>query len=97
MDSGDRVFREMAEVIEEGLRDIDFAGVTAEDRITFVEAAVAWQMRQAMRCGRLDLALRVQRYGLERAAQLSERAIGLRPPSSEGVPGGHDHDEASSA
>jgi hypothetical protein len=75
MDPGDRVFHEMAEVIEEGLRDIDFDEVTSQDRITFLEAAVAWQVRQALRCGRFDLALRVQRYGSERAAQLSEREL----------------------
>ena len=83
MDPGDRVFREMAEVIEEGLRDIDYAGVTAADRIAFVEAAVAWQMRQAVRCGRFDLALRVHRYGLERAAALGSRSRSETP--SQGV------------
>jgi hypothetical protein len=96
MDPVDRVFQEMAEVIEEGLRDIDYEEVTAADRITFVEAAVAWQVRQALRCGRFDLALRVQRYGAERTARLWERVHGWRPALLYGVPGA-DHDEASSA
>jgi len=97
MDPVDRVFREMAEVIEEGLRDIDYDEVTTPDRITFVEAAVAWQVRQALRCGRFDLALRLQRYGAERTAQLWERVHGWRPVLLYGVPGAADHDEASSA
>lgn len=74
MDPVDRVFLEMAEVVEEGLRDIDFEEVTAVDRITFVEAAVAWQVRQALRCGRSDLALRLERYGAERTTRLLQRS-----------------------
>src|SRR5262245_12683116 len=87
MDPVDRVFRQMAEVIDEGLRDIDFEEVTTADRITFVEAAVAWQVRQALRCGRFDLALRIQRYGAERVAQQYERVHGWRPALLYGIPG----------
>lgn len=97
MDPVDGVFQQAAEIVDEGLRDIDFEEVTTEDRITFVEAAVAWQVRQALRCGRFDLALRLQRYGAERTAQLWERVHGWRPVLIYGVPSGPDHDEASSA
>ena len=82
----DRAFRQRAEEIEEGLRDIDFEEVTTEDRITFVECVVAWQVRSAPRCGRFDLALLLQRFGAERVAQLYERMHGWRPTLLYGVP-----------
>ena len=53
-------FRRLTGEVEQGLRDIDFDEVTTEDRITFVEYAVAWQVRRALLCGRLDLAIRLQ-------------------------------------
>jgi hypothetical protein len=86
VDDVELAFHAMAEIVEEGLRDIDFDEVTSEDRITFVEAAVAWQVRQALVCGRFDLALRLQRYGAERVAQLYERVHGWRPTLLYGVP-----------
>src|SRR5439155_7457197 len=75
----DRAFQRLAEEVEEGLREIEFDEVTTEDRITFVECAVAWQVRRALRCGRFDLAPRLQRFGAERVARLDERAHGWRP------------------
>jgi len=62
-------FHQLAAEVEEGLRDIDFDEVTTDDRIAFVEAAVAWQVRRTLACGRFDLALRIQRYGAERVAR----------------------------
>jgi len=87
LDDAETAWQWMAENVEEGLRDIDFDEVTTEDRITFVEAAVAWQVRRALGCGRFDLALRLQRYGAERTAQLWEKVHGWRPVLLYGVPG----------
>lgn len=94
LDDVEVAFHAMAEIVEEGLRDIDFDEVTSEDRITFVEAAVAWQVRQALICGRFDLALRLQRYGAERVAQLYERVHGWRPTLLYGVPAPQKRDVA---
>jgi hypothetical protein len=77
--------RLMAEV-EEGLRDIEFAEVTTEDRITFVEYAVAWQVRRALRCGRFDLALQLGRFGVQRIGELHAREHGFRPILLYGIP-----------
>jgi hypothetical protein len=76
----------LTEEVEAGLREIDFDGVTTEDRITFVEYAVAWQVRRALRCGRFDLALQLQRFGADRTAQLYERTHGGRPALLYGAP-----------
>jgi hypothetical protein len=72
--------------VEQGLHDIDFEEVTTEDRITFVECAVAWHVRAALRAGRFDLAIRLQRFGAERAAQLYQIRHGWRPVLLYGVP-----------
>ena len=61
---------ELTEEVEAGLRDIDFDEVTVEDRATFVEHAVIWQVRRALRCAQFDLALALQRFGVRRIAQL---------------------------
>jgi len=63
-------FQRLTGEVEQGLRDIDFDEVTTEDRITFVEYAVAWQVRRALLCGRFDLAIRLQRFGAEWVARL---------------------------
>jgi len=86
----DRAFRLLAGEVEEGLRDIDFDEVTTEDRITFVECAVAWQVRRTLRRGRFDLALRLQRFGTERIAQLCESLHGWRPVLGGQVPSDRD-------
>jgi hypothetical protein len=80
------LFRRLTAEVEQGLRGIDFDEVTIEDRITFVECAVAWQVRRALHCGRFDLALRLRRFGSERIAQLLERAHGWRPVLLYGMP-----------
>jgi hypothetical protein len=79
-------FQQLVQEVEDGLRDIDFDDVTTDDRIAFVEAAVAWQVRRTLARGRFDLALRIQRYGAERVAQLYERVHGWRPSLLYGVP-----------
>lgn len=56
--------------IEAGLASIDFAEVTREDRVTFVEHAVVWQVRCALRAGLFDVALAVIRYGVARIAEI---------------------------
>jgi hypothetical protein len=61
--------------VESGLHEIDFAEVTTEDRATFVEHAVVWQIRRALHAGRFELALELQRYGVGRIAQLNAAAI----------------------
>ena len=58
--------------LEQGLGLIDFPEVTVEDRITFLEAAVAWQVRRALRAGRFDLAIRIQAFGAKRVMELVE-------------------------
>jgi len=74
------------EEVEAGLRHIDFEEVTTEDRITFLECVIAWQVRVALGRGRFDLAVQVQRFGVERIAELYERAHGWRPVLLYGVP-----------
>ncbi len=78
--------RRVADEVEAGLRDIDFDQVTPADRIAFVECAVARQVRLALQCGRLDLAVQLQRFGAERIADLYEGAHGWRPILLYGVP-----------
>ena len=82
----DRDLRRLAADLEEGLRTIDFPEVTIEDRITFLEQAVAWQVRRALWNGRFDLAVRLQRVGAERIAEIHERRHGWRPVLLYGVP-----------
>jgi hypothetical protein len=74
LEDADSLFQSLAQEVEEGLRDIDFDEVTTEDRIAFIEAAVSWQVRQALLWRRLDLAARLQRFGAELAAQLDRRS-----------------------
>ena len=64
----ERLIRE----VEAGLEDIAFEEVTIEDRATFVEHAVVWQVRRALRTCQFDLALRLARFGVHRIAQLRE-------------------------
>jgi hypothetical protein len=68
-----RALRRLTADVEQGLRDIDFPEVTAEDRVAFVQAAVAWQVKQALACRRFDLAVRLRRFGAERIARLDPR------------------------
>jgi len=72
--------------LEQGLGLIDFPEVTVEDRITFLEAAVAWQVRRALRAGRFDLAIRIQAFGAKRVMELHESQYGWRPVLLYGVP-----------
>ena len=75
--------------LEQGLGLIDFPEVTVEDRITFLEAAVAWQVRRALRAGRFDLAIRIQAFGAKRVMELMELDEGRydwRPVLLYGVP-----------
>jgi len=65
--------------VEDGLREIDFDEVTVEDRVTFVEYAVVWQVRRALRCGQFDVALAIQRYGVRRIAELNADAPNVHP------------------
>ncbi len=78
--------RRLTNDVEQGLRGIDFEEVTTEDRITFVEAVVAWQVRRALRGGRFDLAVELQRFGAKRIARLHEGRYGWRPVMLYGVP-----------
>ena len=66
----DHELRRVASVVEEGLHDIDFEEVTAEDRATFVEAVIAWQVRRALRAGRLSVAVALRRFGADRIARI---------------------------
>src|SRR5206468_11415818 len=68
-----------ARELDEGLSLIDFPDVSAEDRIAFNEAAVAWQVRRALRAGRFELALELQALGARRANDLREQRHGWRP------------------
>jgi len=61
--------------VEPGLDDIEFAEVTGEDRATFVEHAVIWQIRRALGAGQFDIALDLQRYGVRRIAELTDAAV----------------------
>ena len=69
-----REFCDLVQEIEAHLRDIDFDEVTIEDRVTYVEYAVAWRMRLAIRRGRPDLAVCLQHYGRRRIAQLQDES-----------------------
>jgi hypothetical protein len=71
---------------ETGLRQIDFPEVTDEDRVTFLEHVVSWQIRRALRAGRFDLALAVRSLGARRVAEFAERQ-GFRPVLIHGIPG----------
>jgi hypothetical protein len=75
---------------EAGLARIDFPEVTDEDRVTFLEHVVSWQIRRALRAGRFDLALAVRSLGARRIADLIERRQGWRPLLIHGVPGPED-------
>jgi len=72
--------------LEAGLRQIDFPEVTLEDRITYLEHAVSWQVRRALLAGRFDLALEVRSFGALQIAELLERREGRRPLLPYGVP-----------
>ena len=65
--------------LESGLEHIDFPEVTDADRITFLEHAVSWQVRRALRAGRFDLALAVSAQGRRAIADLAEGHPGWRP------------------
>jgi hypothetical protein len=65
------------EEVEAGLREIDYGEVTLQDRVTFVECAVAWQVHLALRRGRFDLAVQLCRFGVERIAALREQSQAL--------------------
>jgi len=56
--------------LEAGLREIDFPKVTVEDQVTYLEHAVGWQVRRALRAGRFDLALEIRSHGARRIAEL---------------------------
>jgi len=60
--------------------------VTLEDRITYVEHAVSWQVRRALRAGRFDLALDLRSFGARRVGELLERFQQHRPVLLYGVP-----------
>ena len=83
----------VAEEVEAGLRDIEFDEVTLEDRITFVEYAVAWQIRLALRCARFDLAVKLREFGAQRIADLHQDVHGWRPVLPYGVPSGRGLDD----
>jgi len=57
--------------LDDGLQRIAYPEVTAEDRVTFLESAVAWQVRRALIAGRFDLAVRLARAGTERLGRLA--------------------------
>jgi hypothetical protein len=78
--------RQLAHDIDADLREIDFAEVTTEDRIAFLEAGFAWQVRRALWAGRFDLAIEVQRFGAERIARLFAERNGWWPVLLYGVP-----------
>jgi hypothetical protein len=68
-----RLDAELARCVDEweaGLARIDFPELTDEDRVTFLEHVVSWQVRRALRAGRFDLALAVSSLGARRVAQL---------------------------
>ena len=72
---------------ERGLREIDLPGVTGEDRVTYLEHVVSWDIRSALRAGRFDLALAIRALGARHFADLVERRHGWRPVLIHGVPG----------
>ena len=66
-------YEECVADIETALREIDYAQVTTDDRITFVRLAVEWHTRRMLECGRFDLAVRLRQYG-ERTIEALARA-----------------------
>ena len=71
-----RLELELARCVDEwdaGLARIEYPEVTAEDRATFLERVVCWQVRRALGAGRFDLALALTRLAPHRIAQLAER------------------------
>ena len=86
MGTSDRLTQILAQEIEEGLREIDFEEVTTEDRITFVEAVVAWQVRWVLGLGRFDVALRLRRYATERIARIYEEREDRSEPVGSALP-----------
>lgn len=56
--------------IDDALRDIDFAEVTLEDRITFIRAAVSFHVESALQRGRFGTAVALRRFETERIAAL---------------------------
>jgi len=78
--AGDELaFDRLTAEIEDGLRAIDFDEVSDEDRATFVEHAVVWQVRRALGAARFDLALELQRWGVERLATIERGRQPFRP------------------
>lgn len=69
-DSDVLAYERLRSEIEASLRSIDFDEVTLEDRVSFVERAAVWQMRQAIRANRFDLALWLHKYAVERIAEI---------------------------
>ncbi len=70
---------DLVQELERGLELIDFPEVTLEDRVTFLEHAVAWEVRRALAAVRFDLALDLQAWGARRIAGLQEERWGWRP------------------
>ena len=52
----DRALARFLDEWDSGLARIDFPEVTNEDRVTFLEQVVSWQVRRALAAGRFDLA-----------------------------------------
>src|SRR5262249_55956578 len=65
--------------LDDGLRRIAYPEVTAEGRVTFLELALAWQVRRALNAGRFDLAVRLARAGCERRDGLDSGRDGSSP------------------
>ncbi len=78
-DSDAVALRLLTAEVEDGLRSIDFDEVTLEDRLAFVEQAVVWQMRRALRASRFDLALSLHRYGIRRLGEIERGQVAFRP------------------
>ena|SRR5207253_2742243 len=73
-------FDALTSEIVAGLESIAFDEVTVRDRVTFVEHAVVWQVRRALAAGRFDLALALQRWGVERIETLERgRPVAFQP------------------
>ncbi len=78
-DADAAALRRLTAEVEDGLRAIDFDEVTLEDRLAFLEQAVVWQVRRALRAGRFDLALSLQRFGVRRLAEIERGRRGFHP------------------
>ena len=64
--------------------------VTIDDRISFMEYAVAWQVRRALGAGRFDLAIQLHGSGShinEFVALLGAREIAAFHRPADGLPG----------